>query len=195
MRKLVLFAFFSALIVAAVPAMASGATLTAGGITLGAGDPIMATSSDLLFTGSSGLSLECATRQVVGTYDGGTTIEIEEGTFTNATGGPCATNNPSVTVHMTPINLPWVLHLNNNDVAEFTGMAFTATFTVGGTSVNHCTFTANNGVTSGTYNTTEPLKITISGANFTGAPVVNCGTAVLNGSFTLSSGGNHIEAH
>lgn len=201
MRKFVFIASLAAMIVMAVPAMASAVTLTAGGATLEEGDPITATSSNLLFTGSSGLTLNCAVNHVAGTYDGSSTIDIEIGTFTGAGGGACATNNPSVTIDYTAINLPWTLHLNENDVAVITGVAFTTTVTVGGTSVNHCTFTANNGVVSGTYNTTETLSITIPNAaggapNFTGSPAASCPTSELHGSFdTVSSEGEHIEAH
>jgi hypothetical protein len=204
MKKHAIFAALMALVVmAALPAMASAVTLTApAGTKLKAGSPLTAFSSNLVFTGgTSGLQLRCPENHFVGEVETNasptSTSKINSATFTGTGGGACATNVPGLTVDFSAsaASLPWILHFKTADAWTLTHPVFTTTFTEGGVSVAHCTFTATE--VTGTYTTSpNPLVFTITGGNFVRVEpgVATCpdATATLTGSAAASSGGNNV---
>jgi hypothetical protein len=203
MKKHAIFAALMALVaMAAVPAMASAVTLTApAGTKLVAGSPLAASSSNLVFTGSNGVELKCTENNFVGEVETNgaptSTSKINSATFTGPGGGTCATNVPSLTVHVTTVasSLPWIIHFKTADKWALTHPVFTATFTEEGVSVAHCTFTATE--VTGTYTTGAPqLVLTVGTGNFSSVEpgIATCpdATATLTGSAAASSGGNNV---
>jgi hypothetical protein len=188
---------------AAVPAMAQAVTLESGGEALEPGALLTGFSSNLVFTGSAGETLECTQNHLVGEVETNgaqtSTSKINSATFTGTGGGACATNIPGVTADVTPVasTLPWILHFSPGDKWSLTHPIFTATFTANGTSVAHCTFTASE--VKGTY-TTAPaqLKFTVTSGVFSQiAPSTNCGSATgnLTGETTATTtGGAAVQA-
>jgi hypothetical protein len=199
---------------AAVPAMASAITLTSPvGTTLAVGSPITALSSNLEFTGNNEASkaLQCEFNHVAGTVTANpgavATASITSGSFTRtSTNTECKTTlgGGAVTAHITPLNLPWTVHFRTKDVVEITHVHFTATLTVSGTSVAHCTYTAsdppsNVDTVTGTYATSpNPLSINITNAGFVLDAAESSGecaaTGILHGNFAVTSGGNEVRA-
>jgi len=188
--------------------MASAVTLTApAGTKLKAGAPLTATSSNLVFTGSSGLKLECASSHFAGEVETNgsptSTSKINSASFSGAGGGACATNNPELTAHITalftttPVPTPWVLHFSTADNWALTHPEFTATITKSGVSVAHCTFTATE--VTGTYTTTpNQLVFTVGTGNFVriepGVATCPDATGTLAGSAATTSGANVVTA-
>lgn len=204
MKKHAISAALIALVaMAAVPAMASAITLTsAGGETLKTGAELNAFSSNLVFTGSSGLQLKCTENTFEGELQSGpgssVTAAINSTSFTGPEGSACPTNVEGVTAHVSAVEstLPWILHFSSGDKWSLTHPEFTATITQAGTSVGHCTFTAAE--VSGTY-TTSPatLTFTVGTGNFTQVePSSECtsATGTLAGSAAASSGGGPVKA-
>jgi hypothetical protein len=205
MKKHAIFAALLALVaMAAVPAMASAVTLTApAGTKLVAGSPLLATSSNLVFTGSNGVELKCTENNFVGEVETNgaptSTSKINSATFTGTGGGACATNVPGLTANVTTVasSLPWIIHFKTADKWALTHPVFTTTFTMPeGTSVAHCTFTATE--VTGTYTTTpNPLVFTVGAGTFTQIePSSKCEAlnGTLTGSASVTSGGNNVIA-
>jgi hypothetical protein len=205
MKKHAIFAALLTLVaMAAVPAMASAVTLTApAGTKLVAGNPIAASSSNLVFTGSNGVNLACATNDFAGEVETNgaptSTSKINSASFSAIDSGPCATNVLGLTAHVSALasTLPWILHFKTADQWALTHPIFTATFTQGGVSVAHCTFTATE--VTGTYTTGGPqLVFTITSGNFVRIEpgVATCGSATgtLDGSASATSGSNNVIA-
>jgi len=205
MKKHAIFAALMALVaMAAVPAMASAVTLTApAGTKLKAGNPITATSSNLVFTGSSGLAVQCVETHLVGEVETNgaptSTSKINSATFTAAGGGPCATNVAGLTDHLTTVasTLPWIVHFKTADSWTITHPIFTTTLTQGAVSVGHCTYTATE--LTGTYATGPgQLVLTIGTGNFVriepGVATCPSETGTLTGSAAVSSAGNNVIA-
>lgn len=205
MKKHAIFAALLALVaMAAVPAMASAVTLTApAGTKLVAGNPIAAFSSNLVFTGSNGVKLECTENNFAGEVETNgaptSTSKINSATFTGTGGGACATNVPGLTANVSAVasTLPWIIHFKTADKWALTHPIFTATFTEAGVSVAHCTFTATE--VTGTYTTTpNPLVFTVGTGNFSsiepGIATCPAATGTLAGSASATSGGNNVIA-
>jgi hypothetical protein len=205
MKKYAIFAALMALVaMAAVPAMASAVTLTNGAEeALPPNTSITGTSTNLPFTTESG-ELNCESDDIAGEIltNGAEEIEgeISSGSFQGASATPCRTTlgEGAVTADVTGVNLPWTLRLKGGDVAEIAGAAFTATFTLGTTSIAHCTFEAAGGVVTGSY-TTNPndLAITVTNAPFNQvAPSSGCPAAngTLSGTFAVTANGGTVVA-
>jgi hypothetical protein len=204
MRKHAIFATLMALVaMAAVPAMASAVTLTApAGTALTPGEAITAFSSNLVVTRSNGLRFQCTENHLVGEVETNgaptSTSKINSATFTT-NGGACLTNVPGLTIDFSASaeSLPWTLHFKPKDLWTLTHPVFTTTFTEGGVSVAHCTFTATE--VTGTYTTSpNPLVLTITSGNFVriepGIATCPDATATLTGSAAVTSGGNNVIA-
>jgi len=180
-----------ALAFAALPAIASATTLdNAAGTKLAVGAAVTAESSNLVFTGSTGVKLECKKNTLGGKVTANAptpVVTVTSATFLNAAGGAACLTNAGLTVEVKPDPNPpdWTLTFEpeNKFVLE-TNIAFTAKFSNG----LECTFSREK--VTGTYTTNEsPTTLTVgAGQVFTKAATSPeaCGaTGTLTGSFSL----------
>jgi hypothetical protein len=189
---------FSLLAFVALPAMASGATLTnEEGEALEGGAPLQAFSNNLKLTNSNGVEILCVESYLSGEVTSNPPAEasIESGTFTGSGGGACTTNVSGITsdftVHLSiPFRITSLFHWHlGSPVKITTGL------TAESETVAFCVYERATSV-SGTYTEANPTTLTIeSSQTFVAvegsSPICGMG-ATLTGSFSLSSSGGAV---
>jgi hypothetical protein len=195
------------------PAMASAVTIegAVSGLPIAEGAGLTATSGALVFTSSTGVSIECTESELNGTVssNGGATatVTVENGRFEG--GGPLAGSCPTnigapafISTNLTPLE-HWILHLLGAGSWTLTNVQFTATLITGPETQVNCTFRGAEeeegegiGMISGTYTEAPALtELTATEAPFTlvAGPAELCGaTGELNGTFQTESEGEGI---
>lgn len=166
--KLATMLALAALAILAVPSIASALTLVGEGEEeVEVGESVTAFSSNLVVEFESG-TVECAEDDETGEVESNSGEEIEigiTGSETETTECTSTFGGGAVKIDSVRRNLPWPVKLKAKDVAEVTGVTYTDTATLGGKSIEHCTYRAQNNVVVGTYTTfPDPLEIIVNGA-------------------------------
>lgn len=175
-RKAILLCTTVALFAASVPALASAApTMTVGGSAVKVNETITATGVDIIFTSSTVGDITCGQlnlgAQVTKNDD---TNGVAMKSINQFTSGSCTNKNG--TVDITKLEIPFI----TANVSGSITISFTAEIDLGKLT---CTFTGTS--VPGGYKSGSDT-ITFSGA--TGIVGGACGTAKLDGSFTLELG-------
>jgi hypothetical protein len=184
-----------ALAFAALPALASATTLdNSAGTPIPVGTTLTAESPNLVFTGATGVNLECKKSTLSGKLTANAPTpkhNVTTATFKNAAGGAaCLTNVPGLTVEVATEPSPpnWTVAFDPEDKLTLSSasgaIAFTAKFSNGLT----CTFSRTT--VTGTYNTNvSPTTLTVGASQvFTksAGSSAECGaTGTLDGTFTV----------
>lgn len=172
-------------------------------IALKKGDPIVAFSSNLVFTTSAG-NLECTENTITGADKTNTkekpSGEITGEKSTGPEGGLCKTTTPFGPAEILAGNLPWKLKLTNKGVVQINSsvggktVKFTSTFPAAGGA--KCTFFSKKVLSSFTVSKTAvPFVITTSAQVFKleAGSTAGCPTeGTLAGTFTTEGKGEGI---
>jgi len=189
-KKLSLLLAAVAVLAFAVPAMANAAVPTiqnSAGEPLGVPTNIVGTGSEVNLTSSSLGSIKCTTITLEGVL---TVNDMTNGITGSNTGQP----SPPTTDCTKGKNTVNVTNVTLTDLSSTVGgdalASFTAEVDIGAST--QCTFTGTN--VTGTYANGGDILTFAAAPNITSLPVA-CGTAKLDGSFTLEEkGGGAIKA-
>lgn len=113
MRKLLSLALAATAL--AVPASASGAEFTHGGNPIEEEIHFLLKGQSQMFVAGGGASITCASTTLVHEIDSPTT-----GKITSYTPGHCTTNE-GLPAHVTPVGLPWEVHVREQHVENIIG--------------------------------------------------------------------------